>query len=33
MGVVHEPVKDAVGGGGIADLFVPGANPGSWAQD
>ena len=23
MGIVDQPVEDAVGGGGIADLFVP----------
>jgi len=23
MGVVDQPVEDAIGGGGIADLFVP----------
>ena len=30
VSVVHEPVKDAVGDGGIADLRVPGLATGSW---
>ncbi len=33
MGIVHQPVEDAIGGGGIADLLVPAGDRQLRSQD